>query len=359
MSSVVVVEGLIKSVNGSSVLDGVSFSVGEGEMLFVLGPSGAGKSFLLRVLAGLLKVDSGRVLIHGQDAGMLSAHQRGVAYVAQNNTLWPHLNVRECVAFALEQQRLGGEAVRGAVHSILGELALDALGGRLPADLSGGERQRVALARALVASPAVLLFDEPFAQLEPQERRRHWALVRDFCERVGAAAVCVTQHVPEALAVARQVLVLAAGRVLQRGSPLEVYRRPKVRFVGEFLACANVFPGTVLHAGAGEFLAETPLGEVRGGLAAGGSVPAGTGLDLLVRPEAWHLDLMAPEENAFPGKIVGGDFCGAFRNVLFRTEHGVVLRVAEANPRVGGSAGGGNLIAWVEPEEVIGIPTPG
>lgn len=358
MSSAIAVEGLVKAMNGSAVLDGASFAVGAGEMLFVLGPGGAGKSSLLRVLAGLLKPDSGRVFIHGRDATALPAHQRGVAYVAQNNTLWPHLNVRECVAFALEQQRLGGDAVRGAVHSILGMLALDALGGRLPVDLSGGERQRVALARALVASPGVLLLDEPFAQLDPLKRRQHWELVRGLCEKDGLAAICVTQHVPEALAVAHRVLVLVAGRVLQQGTPLEVYRRPQVRFVGEFLAGANVIEGMALHAGAGEFLAKTPLGEMRGALAAGASVPAGTALDLLVRPEAWHLDLMAPEENAFPGKIIGGDFCGSFRNVLFQAQSGTVLRIAELNPRTA-SAGSGALFAWVEPEEVVGIPAPG
>ncbi|MDR2844890.1 MAG: ABC transporter ATP-binding protein [Puniceicoccales bacterium] len=351
-------EGLKKSYNGTAVFADVGIHVAPGELFFVLGPSGCGKTTLLRVLAGSLVPDAGTVRVGKEDVSTLPAHLRKVSLVSRNNALWPHLNVRGNVAFALEQRRMAAEKVTGAVHDTLAAFALDKLAERLPDTLSGGEQQRVALARALAPAPEVLLLDEPFGLLDAPARRRLWEAVRTHCREHGTAAVCATQHKDDALALAERVAVLAGGGFQQVAPPLEIYRRPRTRFTGEFLSNANVLRGTVLHAGAGEFIATTPIGEVRGALAdATATPPPNALLDVLIRPESLHIDAMAPEENAFAGKIEGGSFEGTCGHLLFRTSAGAVLKIAELNPQTGGgsTAGNGATFAWVLPEDVTGI----
>jgi ABC-type Fe3+/spermidine/putrescine transport system ATPase subunit len=160
------------------------------------------------------------------------------------------------------------------------------------------------------------------------------------------------------LAFADRVAVLALGKIQQEGDPVEIYRRPRTRVAGELLSRANVLTGRVRFAGAGEFVADTLLGEVRGALADASALPQpGAEMDILIRPESLHLDLMPPDENVFAGTVAGGDFWGATGNLVFQTNAGVQLRVLELGPRVGGSAlaGGGTLYAWVAPEDVTGI----
>ncbi|MDR2430331.1 MAG: ABC transporter ATP-binding protein [Puniceicoccales bacterium] len=358
--SVLRIENLSKAFDGVGVFSALGFAVGAGQLAFVLGPGGCGKSTLLRIVAGALGADEGEVFVDGVAVGAVPAHRRRVAMVGQHDGLWPHLDVRGNIAFALEQERRASrDGVRRAVHALLGGHGLDALGERKPSELAGGERQRVAFLRALAREPRVLLLDEPFALLSAGERRRHWQWVRRFCKKHSAVAVGVTQHVGDALACADRVGVLAAGRFLQTGTPLEVYRRPCSRFVGEFLSAANVLRGKVVHTGAGEFIAETALGEVRGALADGAAgLSAGVALDVLVRPESLHLDVFAPDENAFAGEVTGVEYEGASGSVFFKTAvGGVTLRVMEGNPRTntGGGAGGAPLFAWVAPEDVTGV----
>jgi iron(III) transport system ATP-binding protein len=351
---------LAKSLNGNPLFDGLSFEAEPGELFFVLGPEGCGKSVLLRVLAGVLPPDGGRVEIDGADIAPLPFHKRGVALVSQRGALWEHLSARENSAFALEQAGADGASARAAADGALEACGLGGAADKMPRELSGGERQRAALARALAGTPRVLLLDEPFSQMDARARGQFWTLVAEFCGRTGCAAVCVTQHAPDALAAARRVAVLAGGKFQQVAPPLEIYRRPGTRFVGEFLSDANVVRGSVLHAGAGEFVAATALGEIRGALAGGAGEPeAGAALDVLIRPESLRLDAFAPDENAFAGKITRGSFLGSRGNFVFRTDGGAELRVSEQNPRTAAHAGGGRIYAWVAPEDVTGIPVSG
>ncbi|MDR2862662.1 MAG: ABC transporter ATP-binding protein [Puniceicoccales bacterium] len=351
------VEKLVKSLNGNVVLNGVSLEAAPGELFFVLGPGGSGKSTLLRVLAGLLTPDSGEISIDGEKVSELATIRRKVALVSPDGALLAHSSVRENLSFALEQQGRDEVEIRGVVHAMLGAFGVGELGGRKPGELSGGERQRVALARALAVSPRVLLLDEPFSWLDTDTRRNRWNAIRQICRAQGLAALCVTQHIEEALAVADQVGVLLDGRLQQVASPLEIYRRPRTRAVGEFLSGANVLPGRLLHAGAGEFVAETALGEVRGALSDPASEPApGASVDVLIRPEVLHIDMVAPDENAFEGVVVdGGAYGGASGRIVFRAKGGVELRVLELNPRTANPAAGDALFVWVAPEDVTGI----
>ncbi|MDR1817109.1 MAG: ABC transporter ATP-binding protein [Puniceicoccales bacterium] len=359
--------------NDAVVLDGVNLTVRGGEMLFVAGRSGAGKTTLLRVIAGALAPTAGGVLLEGREC---AAPAGRVVFVTQENALWPHLNIRENVAFALRQRGLEPEEVRERVGDALAALGLDMLGGRKPSEMCASERRRAALARALAQNPSVLLLDEPFAFLDERARRAAWENVRKICAERKIAAVCVSQITADVLAFADRIALLDAGVLAPPVPPLTLYRRPFSRFAGEFFSDANCVAGKVLFAGAGEFIAKTPLGEVRGTLANAAKTPAvGAPLDILIRPESLHIDAFAPDENAFAGSVLGAGeappaaapaapavppsatgFGGATGLVLFKTRGGITLRVKELNPRVaGGGVSAGQMFAWVAPEDVTGV----
>jgi ABC-type Fe3+/spermidine/putrescine transport system ATPase subunit len=354
-------KSIVKTLNGFSVLDGVSLEVAAGELLLVLGASGCGKTTLLRVLSGALRPDSGQVLLDGVNAATLAPVRRGTALLPARDTLWPHLSARENVVFPLINTGSSAEEAGEAAQLALGSLSLESCADRRPEELSGGERQRVMLARTLATRPHVLLLDNPFSECDAATRLRLWKSVRRYCAENGAACVCAAFPGGVEQTLAGEMAVLSVGKIRQTGNPVKIYRRPASRAVGELLANANVLEGRVRFAGAGEFIAETPLGEVRGALADAALTPVpDTEITLLIRPESLHLDVLPPEENAFAGMVTGGDFLGAAGVLFFRAEGGVELRVMELNPRTGGGglAGNGRLYAWVAPEDVTGIVAP-
>jgi ABC-type sugar transport system ATPase subunit len=207
----------------------------------VLGPSGSGKSTLLRAIAGLEPVDAGRVLLDGADQARVAPAQRGVAMVFQSFALFPHLNVERNIAFGLRARR---EPVDG-VAAVARSLRLDGLLDRRPGQLSGGERQRVALARALVAGPRVLLLDEPLSNLDAQLRASARAEIRRVQERTGVTTLHVTHDQDEALALGHRVAVLHEGRIVQVGTPDDLWERPASTWVARFVGTP---PMNVLRA---------------------------------------------------------------------------------------------------------------
>ncbi|MDR2982685.1 MAG: ABC transporter ATP-binding protein [Puniceicoccales bacterium] len=350
------VTNLTKSLESIPILAGVSLDVAQGEMLFLLGPGGSGKSTLLRIISGSVEPDVGKVFINEVDVTRSSAYTRGIGIVPQNNVLWPHLGVRENIAFSLGQQHLPAEDIRRAVHSALGAVGLDGVGDRKPAKLSESEQQRAGLARVFAINPKVLLLDEPFSDLDARQKRTSFDNVQKFCREQNIAVICATQDHRSAFSFADRIAVLIAGRIHQIASPLEIYRRPKTRFVADFVSAANLIDGTIIHAGAGEFIAQTKLGEIRGALSDPEENPeSGTPIDIAIRPEAIHLDVMAPEENAFQGEITGTEYFGGSAWVYFKTAAGITLRVVEQNPRTTGSSNFEATCAWVAPEDIIGI----
>lgn len=351
------VENLGKNLLETAVLDGVCLNVRAGEILGVTGPSGAGKTTLLRCVAGQFPVDAGQVWVGAREVTAEAAHRRGIGAVWQDGALWPHLNVRENVAFALEQLRVPEEEVRRVVHEVLSVVGLDSVGERRPGELSAGQRQRAALARALAIGPAVLLLDEPFTALDARGREEMFLLVRQQCAEHGLAVLWTTRNTRELLARADRVAVLAAGKILQEDSPLALWRRPRSRFVAEWVGGANVLSGTVVQAGAGEFVATTALGEISGALVNPEREPEpGAPIEVVLRPEALRLDLFAPEENAFAGTVTAVTFFGGAAEVVFQTVQGERLRVMELNPRstnpAGVTAAG---FVWIAPEDVVGV----
>ena len=220
---------------GMPAVNAIELTIASRELMIVLGPSGSGKTTLLRLIAGLESPDAGGVWIDGRDMTRVPAHRRDVAMVFQNPALYPHLSVFDNIAFGLRARGIPRNQVRTQVNTVAGLLGLDALLLRRPSQLSGGERQRVAIGRAIARQPRVLLCDEPFSNLDPPLRVALRAEVTELHRRFGSTLVLVTHDQSEALLLGDRIAILDRGRLLQCGSPREVYEHPVHRFVATFV----------------------------------------------------------------------------------------------------------------------------
>ena len=228
-------DGLAVHLSGREVLSGITLDVGAGELVVLAGPSGSGKSTLLRAVAGLLPVNAGEIRIGGERVNEHAPGRRGVAMVFQSYALFPHLRVRDNLAFGLRARGTTKRAATTQVEEAAAALELTPLLDRWPRELSGGERQRVALARALLRHPQVFLMDEPLSNLDAPLRARARAEILRLHRRLNAATLYVTHDQAEALALADRLGILRDGRLEQLAKPLEVYRRPRNLFVARFI----------------------------------------------------------------------------------------------------------------------------
>lgn len=237
MDTILELRNLSKRFPGHLAVSEVSLKIPQGAFFSMLGPSGCGKTTTLRIIAGFEPPTQGEVYLKGERIDMLPPYQRNVNTVFQNYALFPHLTVEENVAFGL--RRKGAPKTAERVGQALEQVRLSGKNSRMPAQLSGGERQRVALARALVMEPAVLLLDEPLSALDPQLRKQVRAELKDLQRRVGVTFLFITHDQEEALSLSDTLAVMNQGKVEQVGSPEEIYRRPRSRFVASFLGAMN------------------------------------------------------------------------------------------------------------------------
>ena len=228
-------ENVSKSFGGVQVFSDISLSVEHGEFVVFLGPSGSGKSTLLRMIAGLESMDSGSLTIDGRRSETLAPGQRNVAMVFQNYALYPHMTVRENMAFGLKNIGMAADEIDRRVGDAARILEMGSLLERRPSQLSGGQRQRVAIGRAIVKEPLVFLFDEPLSNLDAALRVRTRVELAELHQRIGATMIYVTHDQTEAMTLADRIVILNACRVEQIGSPMEVYTKPASRFVAGFV----------------------------------------------------------------------------------------------------------------------------
>jgi spermidine/putrescine transport system ATP-binding protein len=267
---------------GSTVaLDGLSMQIEAGEFFCLLGPSGCGKTTTLNLIGGFIPLSAGELRIEGLRVNDLPPHKRSVNTVFQDYALFPHMTVAENVAFGLRMEGLGASERNARVHEYLELVGLSGFGARRPGQLSGGQQQRVALARALVKRPAVLLLDEPLGALDLKLRRQMQGELSRIHRQVGTTFVFVTHDQEEALSMATRIAVMSGGRVVQLGSPRDIYYRPVNRFVADFIGESNFLTGVVEADGA----------QRRMSFAEGLSVPVPADstlgpATLMVRPEA-------------------------------------------------------------------------
>ena len=253
MKPAIEARGIRKCFGRYPALDDVSVAVQPGELVALLGPSGSGKTTLLRIVAGLETADAGTVFYGGEDVTHRPVRERNVGFVFQHYALFEHLNVFENVAFGLRVRRVPERLVQERVSQLLELIRLDHLARRLPAQLSGGQRQRVALARALAPSPKLLLLDEPFGALDAKVRQELREWLRRIHGELDVTSLFVTHDQAEAFEIADRVVVMNAGRVVQIGTPTQVYETPADAFVVDFLGKANRLTGEV-RGGVGHFL---------------------------------------------------------------------------------------------------------
>jgi sn-glycerol 3-phosphate transport system ATP-binding protein/multiple sugar transport system ATP-binding protein len=229
------VRGVTKAFGATPILRGVDLDIPEGAFAVLVGPNGCGKSTLLRLVAGLEEADGGTIALAGRDVTREPPRARDVAMVFQSYALYPHLSVRENLAFGLKLRGTSAREIASRIQEASAMLGLDKLLDRLPKQLSGGQRQRVAMGRAIVRRPAIFLFDEPLSNLDAALRAEVRVEIRRLHDRLGATTLYVTHDQVEAMTLADTLYVLNAGLVEQRGAPLDVYERPVSKFVATFL----------------------------------------------------------------------------------------------------------------------------
>jgi spermidine/putrescine ABC transporter ATP-binding subunit len=289
---------LSKHFGPVKAVDDISFDIRRGEFFSLLGPSGCGKTTLLRMLAGFEQPSAGDLLIDGQQMAGVPAYVRPTNMVFQNYAIFPHLNVRENIAFGLRKKGLTKAEVAQRVDEALALIKLEGYGGRASTQLSGGQRQRIALARALVCQPKVLLLDEPLGALDKKLREEMQIELRQIQRSIGVTFVFVTHDQEEALTLSDRIAVMSRGKALQIEGATRLYEAPNCREVAEFIGSMNFFQGTVRDAGGGRAVVDAgPLGALNAVLD-GAPPPVGAPVSIAVRPEKLRLAWERPDGNA-------------------------------------------------------------
>ncbi len=272
-----------------TAVDNISLQIGEGELVTLLGPSGCGKTTTLRMIAGFEFPTNGDITLDGKPINNLPPHKRDMSMVFQSYAIFPHLNIYENVAYGLKVQRLPKKEINARVSKVLELVELEGYEKRAPNQLSGGQQQRVALARALIMEPKVLLMDEPLSNLDAKLREQMRGEIRRIQQLLGITSVYVTHDQVEAMTIADRIVVMNNGRIDQVGTPIEIYRHPRSRFVADFIGRAN-FVNAEVKAQENNKLVLDMLGCTLTVPAAEKTYATGTQVTVVVRPEMMQIN---------------------------------------------------------------------
>ncbi len=327
-------EGVVKRFGEFLAVQRMDFEIGKGEFLAIMGSSGCGKTTTLRMLAGLEAPSEGVIRLSGKPINDLPTWSRDTPMVWQSLALFPFLNVIENVEFALKMRGVGKAERRRRAEQWLDRMQISEFAGRNISQLSGGQRQRVALARSLVVEPEILLLDEPLSALDAALKVRMQSVLKNLQRETGITFVYVTHSQSEAFSMADRVVIMSRGKIEQIGTPQEIYRTPRTRFVANFLGSSNIFTGNVVDKGDGRAELETPLG-------AFGLVPSdrstralmGRTATLTVLDTKTNLALTPPAGrfNTVPVRMIGEEFIGATATIYLETGDGHEIRVQKSH----------------------------
>ena len=322
---------LVKRFDSTVVVDNVSLTINKGEIFALLGSSGCGKSTLLRMLAGFETPTSGRITLAGHDIAAMAPYQRPINMMFQSYALFPHLNVWENIAFGLKREILPKAQIAQRVDEMLRLVQLQDFAQRKPHQLSGGQQQRVALARSLAKKPQLLLLDEPLGALDKKLRERTQFELVNILESVGVTCVLVTHDQEEAMAMATRIAVMSQGRVLQVGTPKEIYENPNCRFVAEFIGSVNLWEGTLVLVAADRCEVLTALGPVTVVREISGT--QGVACGVAIRPEKITISKTRPAttNNLFTGTVKEVAYFGSYNTFIVEVPGGVTVKILEAN----------------------------
>ncbi|MFT6766629.1 MAG: putrescine transport system ATP-binding protein [Burkholderiaceae bacterium] len=323
---------LLKRFDEVAAVDQVNLSIDKGEIFALLGSSGCGKSTLLRMLAGFETPTTGQVLLGGQDITAMPPYERPINMMFQSYALFPHLSVWENVAFGLKREGLPRTEVKSRVEEMLSLVQLGNYANRKPHQLSGGQQQRVALARSLAKRPKLLLLDEPLGALDKKLRERTQFELVNIIEAVGVTCVMVTHDQEEAMTMASRIAVMSQGKVLQVGTPSEVYEYPNGRFVADFIGNVNLFDGHMSVDETDFCEISTPDGVVRVNHAVSGTL--GRELTAAVRPEKIVIAKIKPDGvhyNLFAGEVIEIAYFGSYNTFIVELPSKHQVKITQAN----------------------------
>jgi putrescine transport system ATP-binding protein len=357
------IEAVVKKFGSFSAVDRLSLDIRAGEFFALLGPSGCGKTTLLRMLAGFETPDEGRILLDGKDIAQVLPHQRPVNMMFQNYALFPHLSVRNNIAFGLKRAGMPRSEIDTRVAELVALVKLEGLEKRKPDQLSGGQKQRVALARSLARRPQVLLLDEPLAALDKKLRESTQLELMELQRRLGMTFIIVTHDQEEAMTVADRIGVMDAGRLEQVATPRELYEAPHSRWVAEFVGDVNIFEGQVESREAGRLaIATRDAGTI--------VVPEPRPpieketVSVAIRPEKVKLSRRGPVSDAvsahsinrLEGVVTDVSYLGGLTSYKVKLDAGAVVRSSMANTArldIDAYSAGQRVVAWFTPDDCV------
>ncbi|MBC05834.1 ABC transporter ATP-binding protein [Thalassospira sp.] len=311
MTAPVSIRNATKTFGDFTALDDVSLEIAAGEFIVLLGPSGCGKTTLLSLLGGFLSPTSGTIEIDGKDMGDVAPAKRPTTTMFQDYALFPHMTLRDNVAFGLKMRKVGKAERHAKAEELLDMVGLKTSANKKPHELSGGQRQRVALARALAVEPDVLLLDEPLGALDLKLRRQMQDELKAIQKRVGTTFVHVTHDQEEAMAIADRIVVMNAGKIEDVGSPENIYMKPKTLFSASFMGEVNFIPGTLESATETTLTIKTPLGSVELPAFDHAGFTPDSQVTLAIRPEHFRASTgTGPRVTLGKAKVEDGSFFG-------------------------------------------------
>ena len=326
------------TVSDVTAVDHINLDIRPGEFITLLGPSGCGKTTTLRMIAGFEDATSGQVMLDGENMVVVPPNRRPMSMVFQSYALFPHLSVRENVAYGLRLRKKSAEEIKEEVDIALAAMNLTAMADRAPSQLSGGQQQRVALARAMVVRPKVLLFDEPLSNLDAKLRVKMRVEIRRMQKRLGISSVYVTHDQSEAMAISDRIVVMNSGRIEQVDTPEEIYLHPASVFVADFVGRANFVPAQAQEVGEDGMAEIEALGQkirVHSSEGAKEAVREGKETVVLVRPESMRIqptDEKPATLTGSLGQVVTSIFYGETVEYEIETEFGSLVCVV-SDPR--------------------------
>ena len=334
MSGSVILTQLVKEYPGVKAVDDFSLTVSEGEFMTFLGASGSGKTTTLSMIAGLILPTSGEILLNGQDVTFIPPHKRNIGMVFQNYALFPHMTVRENIAFPLKMHKMAGPEIEKRVTQALDMVQLPQHGDRYPSQLSGGQQQRIALARALSFEPGLILMDEPLGALDKKLRQDMQIEIKHIQERLGFTTIYVTHDQEEALTMSDRIAVLRDGHLEQVAAPQTLYEEPETLYAADFIGESNIFQAQILEIGNEGLTLQLSDGHSFRGLKCLEPVE-GPNASVAIRPEKFKIladsETVSGDYNLFQGKVKEVIYFGESSKYTVEVCKDVLMTVKQPN----------------------------